>query len=125
MTKATIRGGLTPLTPREVEILLLVAEGLRGKEIAARLEVSLQTIKGHLTRTYRKLDATNQIEALRAFGVVRLDPAPMAAKRDQARVLAEVGNVLGDLEQLSAHVNALHELIAEPSIRHLTEERTA
>jgi DNA-binding NarL/FixJ family response regulator len=43
------------LTPREVEVTRMVAEGLRNKEIAARLEISEGTVKFHLHGIYEKL----------------------------------------------------------------------
>jgi two-component system response regulator NreC len=48
-----------PLTPREREILQLVAEGKRTKEIAKLLGISVKTIESHRTRIMRKLDAPN------------------------------------------------------------------
>lgn len=43
------------LTPREVEVTRMVAEGLRNKEIAARLEITEGTVKFHLHSIYEKL----------------------------------------------------------------------
>jgi HD-GYP domain-containing protein (c-di-GMP phosphodiesterase class II) len=43
------------LTPREVEILLLVARGATNKEIAAQLVLSEKTVRNHVERTYAKL----------------------------------------------------------------------
>ncbi len=45
------------LSPREVEVVRLVAEGLTNKAIGARLSLSALTIKNHLARIGRKLDA--------------------------------------------------------------------
>ncbi len=56
-------GGI--LTERELEILPLLADGLRNAEIAARLFVSSLTVKTHLQNLYRKLNARSRIEALR------------------------------------------------------------
>jgi NarL family two-component system response regulator LiaR len=53
------------LTPREVEILQLVAEGMSNAELAARLWVGEQTIKFHLSNVYRKLHVSNRTEASR------------------------------------------------------------
>jgi DNA-binding NarL/FixJ family response regulator len=53
------------LTARELEVLRLADEGLRSKEIAARLVVSERTVNFHLKNAYRKLDASGRTEALR------------------------------------------------------------
>ncbi|HEX7951297.1 MAG TPA: response regulator transcription factor [Candidatus Limnocylindrales bacterium] len=53
-----------PLTPRETEILGLVAEGMRNKEIAARLDVSVQTVKNHMSGILRRLGARNRRDAV-------------------------------------------------------------
>lgn len=54
------------LTPREIDVLRLVDIGLRGKEIAARLAISIGTVGFHLNNVYRKLDASGRAEALHA-----------------------------------------------------------
>ena len=53
------------LTPTESEIAGLVADGLRNREIAARMFVSESTVEAHLTRTYRKLGLRNRAELSR------------------------------------------------------------
>src|SRR6185436_10774325 len=45
----------TPLTPREIEIVRMVAQGLRNKAIAERLSISEGTVKVHLLNIYEKL----------------------------------------------------------------------
>lgn len=45
-----------PLTPREREILTLIAQGLTNREIAERLTLSLNTVKTHRLHIYQKLD---------------------------------------------------------------------
>jgi two-component system response regulator DegU len=50
------------LTSRELELVPLVAEGLRNREVASQLGVSEQTIRNHLTNIYRKLGATNRTQ---------------------------------------------------------------
>jgi DNA-binding NarL/FixJ family response regulator len=53
------------LTPREIEIVRLVANGLRNKEIADTLAISEGTVKIHLHRSYEKLQVDSRIELLR------------------------------------------------------------
>jgi DNA-binding NarL/FixJ family response regulator len=53
------------LTPREVEVLELVAEGLSNKAVALRLGISDQTVKFHLTSISGKLGALNRTDAVR------------------------------------------------------------
>jgi DNA-binding NarL/FixJ family response regulator len=51
------------LTRREVEILRLVAEGRTNSEVARSLWVTEETVKFHLSNTYRKLGVSNRTEA--------------------------------------------------------------
>jgi DNA-binding CsgD family transcriptional regulator len=53
------------LTPRETEVLGLLAEGMANKEIAAHLAFSTHTAKFHVESLLRKLDAANRAEAVR------------------------------------------------------------
>jgi DNA-binding NarL/FixJ family response regulator len=54
-----------PLTDRELEILRLVAQGHTNARIARELWVTEQTVKFHLSNTYRKLGVANRTEASR------------------------------------------------------------
>jgi DNA-binding NarL/FixJ family response regulator len=54
-----------PLTPRELEVLGLMAEGLSNKTIAARLSISDQTVKFHVASIGGKLNALNRTDAVR------------------------------------------------------------
>jgi DNA-binding NarL/FixJ family response regulator len=51
---------IASLTPREREVIELVCEGLRNKEITDRLHVSLATISHHLTSIYRKVEVSDR-----------------------------------------------------------------
>jgi two-component system response regulator DesR len=53
-----------PLTPREREVLDLIAGGSTNREIAAALHLSPHTIKEHTSSLYRKLGARNRAEAV-------------------------------------------------------------
>ena len=53
------------LTPREIQVLELVAEGLSNKGIAARLDISDQTVKFHVSSICGKLGAANRTDAVR------------------------------------------------------------
>ena len=55
---------MSPLTPREIEILQYIAEGYLNKQIAAELGISEQTIKNHVTSILRKLNANARTEAV-------------------------------------------------------------
>ena len=51
------------LTPREREVLAMVAEGLPNKLIARRLEISEATVKAHLTRIFERLGVSDRTQA--------------------------------------------------------------
>jgi DNA-binding CsgD family transcriptional regulator/predicted ATPase len=55
------------LTAREVEIAMLVAEGLSNREIAARLYLSHRTVEAHLSRMYTKLAVRSRTELIRSL----------------------------------------------------------
>lgn len=64
-----------PLTPRELEILVLVARGYSNPEIARRLFVSLPTVKTHVGRILAKTDSRDRVHAvLFAFSNGLVDP---------------------------------------------------
>jgi len=52
------------ITPRELEILELIAVGLSNREIAGRLFVSENTVKTHLSRVFEKLGARRRTQAV-------------------------------------------------------------
>lgn len=64
-----------PLSPREMEILQFVVQGLSNKEIAKVLRISHQTVKNHMTAILKKLNVQDRTQAAVAalrYGWVRL-----------------------------------------------------
>ncbi len=64
------------ISKREEEVLQLVADGLSTSEVAAKLYISIKTVKNHLASIYEKLDSRDRTQAvLRAvrMGIIRLD----------------------------------------------------
>jgi DNA-binding CsgD family transcriptional regulator len=64
-----------PLTPRELEVLTLLAEGKSNKEIARRLGISVHTAKFHVGALIDKLDAVGRTDAVAQaarHGVIQL-----------------------------------------------------
>jgi DNA-binding NarL/FixJ family response regulator len=53
-----------PLTPREIDVLRLVAKGLTNREVGRELGISHRTVQGHLASTYGKLGASSRTEAV-------------------------------------------------------------
>ena len=65
----------TGLTPREIEVLTLLAEGASNKSIARRLGISVHTAKFHVGSLLEKLDATGRTDAVAhaaRLGVIHL-----------------------------------------------------
>ncbi|MEY9375093.1 response regulator [Rhizobium leguminosarum] len=63
MVEKTLLDRPGSLTPRETEVMELVAEGLTNKHIARRLNLQEKTIKHHMTEILLKLGASNRTEA--------------------------------------------------------------
>jgi DNA-binding CsgD family transcriptional regulator len=62
------------ITPRELEILELIAQGLSNKEIADRVFVSENTVKTHSSRVFDKLGAKRRTQAVQLGKDLRLIP---------------------------------------------------
>lgn len=74
------------LTPKEIEVLSLIAQGHSSKDAAELLVVSKRTVDFHLANIYDKLDVNNRVQALRAatrLGLIPFDPG-FGHGRDQA-----------------------------------------
>jgi DNA-binding NarL/FixJ family response regulator len=56
-------GGIAGLTPREVEILAMVAVGAKNEEIADKLHISPHTVKTHIYNIFKKIDVPNRLQA--------------------------------------------------------------
>ena len=68
------------LTPQELQIALLVAEGRTNKDVGAALFLSHKTVEFHLGHIYRKLNVSNRTEASRWAQVHGLlQPVPVAS----------------------------------------------
>jgi LuxR family transcriptional regulator, maltose regulon positive regulatory protein len=53
-----------PLSERELELLHLLAAGLKNREIAARLVISINTVKVHINNIYGKLGVSSRVQAV-------------------------------------------------------------
>lgn len=61
------------ISPRELEVLQQIAAGHSGKEIAAQLDISPNTVKTHTARLFEKLGASGRVDAInkaRELGIV-------------------------------------------------------
>ena len=67
------------LSPREIEILKLAARGMSNRDIAVKLELSMRTVKAHLSNIFNKMRCSSRTEAIvKGFkeGYVSLDDIP-------------------------------------------------
>jgi two-component system response regulator DesR len=62
---AALDAGANPLTPRDVEILRLTADGIPTREVAERLSLSVATVRNHLSAITRKIGGRTRIDAIR------------------------------------------------------------
>jgi DNA-binding CsgD family transcriptional regulator len=72
---APLSNGKVILTPRELEVLALLAEGASNKAIARRLGISVHTAKFHVSSLLDKLEAVGRTDALAhaaRLGVINL-----------------------------------------------------
>lgn len=62
---------IAKLTPRQLEIVELLARGCTRRQIAALLSISPETVKTHTDKIYRKLEAENRIQVVVMFTMWR------------------------------------------------------
>jgi DNA-binding NarL/FixJ family response regulator len=60
------------VTPRELEVLRFLSQGLTTRQVANRLGVSTRTVEAHVAKMYRKLDVSTRVQALARAGDLRL-----------------------------------------------------
>jgi two-component system NarL family response regulator len=66
LRRRSLNGGrpdIAELSPRESEVLKLIAEGLANKQISARLHLSEKTVKNHVSRIFAKLNISARTQA--------------------------------------------------------------
>lgn len=80
----------TPLSPREMEILELVIQGLSNKEIAYHLGISHQTVKNHMTAILDKLGVADRTQA--AVYALRHGWVPLREQKGQPRRPRPIGS---------------------------------
>lgn len=64
VTKNENTNHYTSLSPRELEVLALIAQGLSTREVAAALWVTQETVKSHVARVLHRLDARTRAHAV-------------------------------------------------------------
>ena len=64
LTEAAGETQVQPLTPRELEVLRLLALGWENEYIASELEVTVHTVRSHVANLRRKLNAKSRFEAV-------------------------------------------------------------
>jgi len=62
--KAKLSKNITPLSLREIEVLQAVADGLSNKDTAVRLNLTLRTVKAHMSNIFSKLGVASRSEAI-------------------------------------------------------------
>ena len=102
------------MTPRQEEVIRLVATGISNKEIAKVLMISERTVRTHLSKLYKGMGVNNRCEALCKLGWVVLPGED------------EMANLLGFREWLLEGKTWIEELIKESNTgeaTHIDESR--
>ncbi len=66
---------LDPLTDREIDVIILIAEGMSNKEIADALDITVNTVKGYIKNIYSKLGVNRRMQAVtkaRELGILKV-----------------------------------------------------
>ena len=80
--EADIAARIRDLTPQQLRVLGMLAEGLLNKQIGYELGVSEATVKAHMTAILRKLGASNRTQAVVLASQLTLKPQPLDASFD-------------------------------------------
>jgi len=88
--------GRDELTPQELSVALVVADGVTNREAAARLFLSPKTIEVHLSRVYRKLGVRTRTELSRRLALHGADAAASAVRMLSAVLCADAVNAAVD-----------------------------
>lgn len=64
LIKSEIEGSLMKLSPKEHDVLTLIACGFTDKEVALKLNISIRTVQSHLSSILLKLNARNRVNAV-------------------------------------------------------------
>ena len=83
ITASVLRSSSAGLTPREVDVLRLLARGLSNREIAERLVISPKTVANHAEHIYAKIDASSRAAA----GLYAMQHGLLPEEEFPARVL--------------------------------------
>ncbi len=106
---------LSSLTPRERDILRLMAEDLSGSEMAERLVVSPQTIKWYIKEIYSKLGVHTRDEAL-----ALVDPSSLTDGADAAPARHNMPAPVTSLVGRARELTALRARLRDPAVRLVT-----
>jgi two-component system nitrate/nitrite response regulator NarL len=80
-----------PLSAREIEVLMLVAQAMSNRQIATRLSITEGTVKRHLRNVFTKLDATSRLDAVNKGISAALIPAATDRGTRPGRVVRPLG----------------------------------
>lgn len=104
------------MTPREGQMVCLLAEGLKNKEIAAYLGISEGTVKVYLSKLFRKVGAKDRFE-LALFGLKNFLGAPSSRQAPPAQAAKSVEPVSGlsTLVLSESYQAAMHNAVLSPA----------